>query len=207
MTSPEGAGPTRPGRLAGLALLAVAAIALVVGLISVFGGGGSDQPTNNTAGTPAAGTPSQEPPSSPGSPPPSSATPPSSETPPSSPPPSSSSSTPSSEAPPSPPPDTTPGHVQPVQVLNNSKITGLADRAATDFRNRGWNVTAVDNLSETQAKVPFTTVYYRPGTAEEAEARDLANQFGLHVDRRIEGLRNFGPGLIVVVAKEYNPKN
>jgi hypothetical protein len=89
-------------------------------------------------------------------------------------------------------------------VLNNSTISGLADRAADDFRGSGWNVTEVGNH---QGRIPVTTVYYRPGTAEEAQAKELAQQFGIRAEPRFEGIQAASPGIIVIVTKEYNPKS
>ena len=47
MSTPDQAGPGRPARLAGLGLLALAAIALVIGLISWIGGGGKPEDSAN----------------------------------------------------------------------------------------------------------------------------------------------------------------
>lgn len=209
MTSPDQAGPKRPARLAGLALLAVAAVALVGGLISLFSGGGSNPGSNNAAGSTSA-TPSSQPTSQASSPtPPSSAAPPpstssSSQEPPSSPPSSSSELSTSTEAPPPPPPAGTPKNTQPIRVYNNSFIQGLAARAATDFRDGGW---AIESIAGYKGKIPVTTVYYRPGTAEESEAKALASQFGLHVDERFDGIKDATPGIIVIVTKDYVAKN
>jgi hypothetical protein len=89
----------------------------------------------------------------------------------------------------------------PLLVLNNSTIDGLGLRAASDFRNGGWTVAGVGNLS---GRLRDTTVYYEPGYAEQARA--LAAQFPqVHrVLPRIDGL----PGaarLTVVVTRYYKP--
>jgi hypothetical protein len=202
MTTPEQAGPTRPARLAGLGLLALALIALVIGLISLFGGdedpGASPPPPTDTqsqAPPPATDTSSAAPPPSSGAPPPSTTT----TTPP---PPTTPAPPPSSAAPPPPPPPN--NRSEPVRVLNNSTISGLADRAANDFRGSGWNVVLVGNH---QGRIPVTTVYYRPGTAEEAQAKELAQQFGIRAEPRFEGIQAADPGIIVIVTREYNPKS
>nr|WP_052478632.1 LytR C-terminal domain-containing protein [Kibdelosporangium sp. MJ126-NF4]CEL19627.1 protein kinase-like protein [Kibdelosporangium sp. MJ126-NF4]CTQ94573.1 protein kinase-like protein [Kibdelosporangium sp. MJ126-NF4] len=93
---------------------------------------------------------------------------------------------------------------QPVTVYNNSVIQGLADRAAEDFRKAGWNIAEVGSW---QGKIAVTTVYYSPGTAEEGGAKDLADEFELRVEPRFEALQLAEPGLIVIVAKEYNPRS
>lgn len=59
MTSPD-SGSTRTGKLAGVALLGLAAVALVMGLITVFGGNGD----SNADGQPPSTTSSSRPDSS-----------------------------------------------------------------------------------------------------------------------------------------------
>jgi hypothetical protein len=89
----------------------------------------------------------------------------------------------------------------PLRVYNNSRIEGLAAGAADDFRNAGWVVTDVGAYGE--GIIPVTTVYYRPGTDEEAAANALGEQFGLRVMPRFEGLEDASPGVIVIVTREY----
>jgi LytR cell envelope-related transcriptional attenuator len=89
----------------------------------------------------------------------------------------------------------------PLRVYNNSTITGLAARAAEDFRRAGWPIDVVGNYP--QGIIPTTTVYYRPGTAEEAAAQALGQQFGMRVSPRFEGLEDASPGLIVIVTNDY----
>jgi LytR cell envelope-related transcriptional attenuator len=89
----------------------------------------------------------------------------------------------------------------PLRVYNNSRIQGLAARAAEDFRRAGWEVTDIGPYGG--GIIPVTTVYYRPGTDEEAPARALAAQFGLRVEPRFEGIKDASPGIIVIVTREY----
>ena len=201
MSSPEPGGQPRPLRVAGLTLVAVAVIAVAAGLISVWidGGGGGDggdggaaQPpdTSVTAGpsdspgpSPAAPTtsdPGAVPTTQPGAPAPTSASP-----------------APGTQAPPAAPPP-------PVRVYNNSLIEGLANKAASDFRGAGWLVVEVSNYSG--GTIPTSTVYYRPGTNEEAAARTLGNQFDLRVEPRFDGIAQASPGLIVIVTNDYGTK-
>lgn len=91
-----------------------------------------------------------------------------------------------------------------MRVYNNSFVEHLAERAANDFRAGGWNVV---DTGPHQGKIAETTVYYRPGTAEEAQAKELAQQFGLRPEPRFDGIKNASPGIIVIVTKEYNPKS
>ncbi len=85
----------------------------------------------------------------------------------------------------------------PLTVLNNSRITGLARRAAVQFARGGWRVAAVGNLA---GRVAVTTVYYGPG--QQASARALAAQFRIvRVRPRFTGLP--GSGLTVVVTSGF----
>jgi hypothetical protein len=90
----------------------------------------------------------------------------------------------------------------PLRVYNNSTIPGLAAKAAADFRAAGWPVEAVGNYSS--GIIPTSTVYFRPGTDEEAAARQLGAEFGLRVEPRFAGLAGATPGLIVIVTNDYH---
>ena len=90
--------------------------------------------------------------------------------------------------------------VVPVRVLNNSKIKGLADRAATRFRSGGWPVPQTGNYRG--GTIAVTTVYYPPG--QEASARRFARQFGIpRVAPRFAGIPV--PGMTVIVTRDYRP--
>ena len=92
----------------------------------------------------------------------------------------------------------------PVRVYNNTPITGLAARAGDDFRNEGWTVTSVANYP--YGNIPTSTVYYRPGTAEQAGAQAMASEFGLRSEPRFVGLDDASPGLIVIVTNDYQKR-
>ena len=68
-----------------------------------------------------------------------------------------------------------PAVVPPVDVLNDSRITGLAARAAAQLRAGGWSVATVGNF--TGDDVPATTVFYPEG--DEAAGRQLASALGV----------------------------
>jgi hypothetical protein len=87
---------------------------------------------------------------------------------------------------------------QPVTVLNNSRITGLAARSAERFTGGGWPVAAVGNF---RGRIPVTTVYYDPGL--ETAARDFAGAFDgvVRVRPRFEGLP--ARGVVVVLTREF----
>lgn len=92
----------------------------------------------------------------------------------------------------------------PLRVYNNSTVEGLAARAASDFRNGGWTVT--DTTGYPYGVIPSSTVYYRPGTSEQASADRLAQEYGLRVEPRFEGIQDASPGLIVIVTQDYKSK-
>jgi hypothetical protein len=204
MTGPGTADASRM-RIAGIVLLALAGVAAVVGLLTLGGGGPS---TTNTAGPasaeplPGAGNVSP-PPAPPVAPPP------------------------AGPAPVSPPPEGPPVAAAPivvpdgsadgdagggsgaggspatvpVRVLNNSTITGLADRAAGDMRAKGWNVVEVGNYPN--GVIPVSTVYYRPGTDEQAAADTVASELGIRSAPRFDGIEQASPGLIVIATSNW----
>jgi hypothetical protein len=88
----------------------------------------------------------------------------------------------------------------PLRVYNNSLVKGLAAKASADFRSAGWTVTEIGGY---EGSIPRSTVYYRPGTAEESAANALARSFGLHAEPRFAGIQQASPGVIVIVTKEY----
>ncbi|RSN53610.1 glycoprotein [Amycolatopsis sp. WAC 04182] len=201
-------GLSRPMKAAGLALVGVAVIAAVIGGITLTSGGGDSDTATPPGSTPTSSDGATQPSSpAPGSS--SASTPPASSAPP--------SSAPASSAPPASQPGQTgqpgqPGPGQPggdqqashkwvtVRVYNNSTIQGLADQAAKDFRASGWNVSEVKGYP---GRLPETVAYYRPGTDEEAAAKALALEFGFRAEPRFKEIENIGPGVIVILTKDY----
>ena len=92
----------------------------------------------------------------------------------------------------------------PVRVYNNSTITGLAARAANDFRADGWQVGQVANYSS--GNIPTSTVYYRPGTAEQTAARRSPRSSACAAEPRFSGIDDATPGLIVIVTNDYQKR-
>ncbi|GGM97366.1 hypothetical protein GCM10011609_39120 [Lentzea pudingi] len=199
MTSPESASPSRPAKAAGFALLGVAAVALVIGVVSLFGGGGSDTPPaaeGSSTAPPVATTTAAEQSSASASPPSSSAAPGTTTGSPTVP-----SSAPASAVVP-PPPVTQPGVAKtPVRVYNNSTISGLASKASDEIRANGWAVEGTGNYSA--GTIPTTTVYFRPGTDEEASAKELAAVLRARVEPRFDGIQSSAPGIILIVTNDY----
>jgi hypothetical protein len=99
---------------------------------------------------------------------------------------------------PAPAPTVAPPAREPVTVLNNSRITGLAAHGAERFRAGGWPVAAVGNF---RGRIPVTTVYYDPGL--EATAREFAGAFQgvVRVRPRFAGLP--ARGVVVVLTREF----
>jgi hypothetical protein len=193
MTSAD-SGSSRPGRVAGVALLGLAAVALIIGLVTVFGGNGDGRADGDETRPP-------RPPATSSSRPSTSVGPPSTtSTSVSAPPTTTTTTTTTTTAPPG-DGNGEPAKSVPVIVLNNSTIKGLAAKAADDLRADGWQVVATGNYSATN--VPTTTVYFRPGTDEEAAARALAAGFGLQVEARIAGIRSQPAGVVVIVTSDY----
>lgn len=191
MTSPESASPSRPAKAAGFALLGVAAVALVIGVVSLFGGSSDDPPAAGSTTAPPPTT-TAPPASEPSTAPPAATT---TTVPPTSAPPTSSAAAP-------PPPVTQPGAAKvPVRVYNNSTITGLASRASEDVRTSGWTVAETGNYAG--GTIPTTTVYYRPGTDEEASAKELAALLRARVEPRFDGIQQSAPGVILIVTNDY----
>lgn len=86
----------------------------------------------------------------------------------------------------------------PVTVLNNSRRSQLAARAAGQLHGGGWPIAQVGNFT---GRIPVSTVYYARG--QEGVARALARQFPAiqRVHPRFAGLP--GSGLTLVVTREW----
>ena len=207
MTEPAPSGGPSPLRVGGLALLGAGAVAALIGLATLLPGGSSTTtpaattpPPAPTAAPTAAATPgatvaAQPAPTVPAAVPTvgptvAIAAPP-----------------PAAPAPAAPQAGTGGGSAAargPVRVYNNSTVTGLAARAANDFRADGWQVGQVSNYS--QGVIPTSTVYYRPGTAEQTAATRIASEFGLRTEPRFSGIDDATPGLIVIVTNDYQKR-
>ncbi|MBV9160178.1 MAG: LytR C-terminal domain-containing protein [Pseudonocardiales bacterium] len=185
MGTPNGTGASRRLRTAGLALLLLAVLALLIGLVVAVTRG-----ERSTATGESPITPPRAPASVPASPsvipyPP-----------------------PALSRPVVPPPaakgtptgDKGPSHGE-VRVYNNSTIRGLAARAARDLTAAGWTVVEVGNYA--RGTIPTTTAYYQEGTEQRAAAAALGAQFRMRVEPRFPGIVNAGPGLIVIVTSDY----
>jgi len=211
VTEPAPSGGPSPLRVGGLALLGAGAVAALIGLATLLPGGSSTT-------TPAATTPPPAPTAAPtaaATPGATVAAPPAPTVPVAVP---TAGPTVAIAAPPPVAPAPAPAAPQagtgtgggsaaargPVRVYNNSTVTGLAARAANDFRADGWQVGQVSNYS--QGVIPTSTVYYRPGTAEQTAATRIASEFGLRTEPRFSGIDDATPGLIVIVTNDYQKR-
>lgn len=88
-----------------------------------------------------------------------------------------------------------------LRMYNNSKIEGLAHRAADDLRGAGFDVVEVGNYA---GRIPVTTVYYRPDTGERAQAETVARKLDVRAEPRFDGISDASPGVIVIVTKNYD---
>lgn len=204
MTSGEpSSGPSKT-KLTGYALIGVGALAAVVGVASLAAGGRTEDSAQQVPPQPVApppiSSPVQEPPADSGT---GQAEPPAQQ--------------PSGVAQP-PAPSTGDGGLVPqnpgvptgagqgsarivVRVYNNSTITGLAHRAAEDFRQVGYEVPEVGNYPG--GLIPTTTIYFRPGTPEQAQAEEVAAHFGARAEARFPGIEDATPGLIAIITNDY----
>ncbi|QTR05505.1 LytR C-terminal domain-containing protein, partial [Saccharothrix algeriensis] len=82
---------------------------------------------------------------------------------------------------------------------------GWAATGGVAVRRAGWEVADVANYS--QGLIPTTTVYYRPGTDEEASARQLGEALGVEVKPRFDGIEQAHAGIIVIVTDSYQSRH
>ncbi|MBV8540979.1 MAG: LytR C-terminal domain-containing protein [Pseudonocardiales bacterium] len=195
MGTPNGTGARRRMRTSGLALLLLAALALLIGLVVAVTRG---ERSTATERPPILAVPSTSArPSVIPYPPPVSSRPPQAPVVPAPGPPAAAEGAPVGDNGPS---EKGPGHSR-VRVYNNSTIRGLAARAAHALTAAGWTVVEVGNYA--RGTIPTTTVYYQDGTDQRADAAALGARFGMRVEPRFAGIDNAGPGLIVIVTNDY----
>jgi hypothetical protein len=193
----------RPARLAGFALIAVAVIAVGLGVFTLTSNGQTPSAqgrppatgtTSTTTSAPPTTTTSTTTPARPTTtaaptttkPPPTRTTtvvpPPTQQQPPAGGPPS-------------------PRQTVPVRVYNNSFIKNLAATAGQDFRNDGFDVVTTGNYS--QGNIPSTTAYYTSLPGEREVATELGHDFGMRVLPRFSGIAFASPGVIVIVTEDF----
>jgi hypothetical protein len=183
----QGAGPIR---LAGLALVGVSVVALGLGIFALASNGtpnaqGRPPTTSTTTATtttrPPTTTTTTRPPTSPTYP---------------------NGQTTTVAPPPAPTTSQTLEQSVPVRVLNNSRITGLAQNAGKMISAAGFNVVLIGSYSA--GIIPATTAYYSPLPGEQQIATELGQQFGMRVEPRFPGIADASPGVIVIVTKNFS---
>ncbi|MFL0577817.1 LytR C-terminal domain-containing protein [Dietzia sp. 179-F 9C3 NHS] len=92
----------------------------------------------------------------------------------------------------------------PVQVFNNSNVTGLAARTGDTLRNAGFAVEDVANMPSNRGVVPVSTAYYGPGPGEQEAAEAIAAQLGITAEPRPSDLAVDTPGVIVIVTQDLD---
>jgi cytoskeletal protein RodZ len=88
----------------------------------------------------------------------------------------------------------------PVEILNNSRIKGLAHHVAAEVESRGWTISAVGNL---RGRVAETTLFYPAGGF--AAAQHLESEFGSieRLEPQSEGGLH-SSGLVLVVTRFWS---
>lgn len=222
-----------PLRMGGFVMLGIAAVAAVVGLVSLAGGdtaaapvpaNAAPAPAPPAAPAPAPGLPAAGEPAPAGQPPaPAPAQPPVAAPP--GPPEPTGLAAPPAEAPrngggPAPQEQPLPGAGLPADNGSGSGSTGKGATAKAPVRV--YNNSLIKDLAQqaaddfrgsgwqvtevgnySEGNIPTSTVYYRQGTSEQSAAEALASSFGMRAVPRFAGLADASPGLIVVVTKDF----
>lgn len=92
----------------------------------------------------------------------------------------------------------------PVQIFNNSNVTGLAGRTGETLRESGFAVGDVANLPSNQGVVSESTVYFGSGPGEQQAAEAIAAQLGIPVQPRPANMAVETPGVIVIVTQDLD---
>lgn len=217
MTSGEPSGPSA-ARMGGYALIGAGAVAAAIGVTTALTGEQDGEQPGSVVASPPAQQPVQQEPAPPVQQPPAQPAQPPVQQPPAQQPPA---QQPPAQNPAGPPPvqlaPSPGGGQQPalggqpsspdqagkvsVRVYNNSTIKGLAHRAADDFRGAGYDVPEAGNYP--WGKIATTTIYFRPGTPEQARAEQVAAEFGARAEPRFPGLQDASAGIIAIITDDY----
>lgn len=92
----------------------------------------------------------------------------------------------------------------PVQVFNNSNVTGLAGRTGEALRESGFAVGDVANLPSNRGVVSESTAYFGTGPGEQQAAEAVAAQLGIPARPRPADLAAGTPGVIVIVTQDLD---
>lgn len=93
-----------------------------------------------------------------------------------------------------------------ITVLNNSQVTGLADKVSEKVGGQGWGRGATGNAPENEMGIwEKTTVYFAKDNAKEkAAAEELARENGWVTAPRDERLEGKPVGIVVIVTDQAN---
>ena len=92
----------------------------------------------------------------------------------------------------------------PVQIYNNSKVTGLAARTGESLRENGFAVGDVANMPSNRGVVAESTAFYGTGPGEQQAAEAVAAQLGISAKPRPADMAGDAPGVIVIVTQDLD---
>lgn len=92
----------------------------------------------------------------------------------------------------------------PVQIFNNSTVTGLAGRTGETLRENGYAVGEVANMPSNRGVVAESTAFYGTGPGEQQTAQAIASQLGITAKPRPADLADEAPGVIVIVTQDLD---
>ena len=90
----------------------------------------------------------------------------------------------------------------PVQIYNNSTVTGLAGRTGEQLREDGFAVGDVAIMPSNRGVVAESTAFYGTGPGEQAAAQAIADTLGITAKPRPADMAGDAPGVIVIVTQD-----
>lgn len=98
--------------------------------------------------------------------------------------------------------DVPPATSVPVQVYNNSNVSGLAGRTGEQLRENGYAVGDVANLPSSQGVIPESAAYYGSAPGEQQAAQAVAAQLGIPAKPRPADFAAEAGGVVVIVTQD-----
>ena len=92
----------------------------------------------------------------------------------------------------------------PVQIYNNSTVTGLAGRTGEQLREGGFAVGDVANMPSNRGVVAESTAYYGTAPGEQEAAQAIAGTLGITAKPRPADMAGDAPGVIVIVTQDLD---
>lgn len=90
----------------------------------------------------------------------------------------------------------------PVQIFNNSNVTGLAGRTGEALRETGFAVGDVANLPSNRGVVSESVAFYGNAPGEQQAAEAIAGQLGIVAKPRPADFAADAPGVLVIVTQD-----